>query len=161
MNEDGLKIISDTINRSIEEVLKTMSRAESSALKKGANVIKKNTKSAFRKTGIKDIQNEKYSDRLIDAIRTSKVRNGEITVHIMGSRSSTSGTYRTRFFEGGTKERFQKTYKGRPLDKPRKLGKIDAYNFFNTALISSDQEVQKAMDDQLKKYIERAWNNNG
>lgn len=161
MNEDGLKIISDTLNRSIEEVLKTMSRAESSALKRGANVIKKNTKSAFRKTGIKDVQNEKYSDRLIDAIRTSKVRNGEVTVHIMGSRNATSGTYRTRFFEGGTKERFQKTYRGLPLNKPRKLGKIDAYNFFNTALISSEQDAQKAMDDQLKKYIERAWNNNG
>ena len=50
-----------------------------------------------------------YKDKLIDAVRVSKVQStgDEVTtkVHIMGVRSSGSGTFRARFFEGGTKER--------------------------------------------------------
>ena len=52
---------------------------------------------------------QRYKDKLIDAVRVSKVEaNGnEVTtkVHIMGVRSSGSGTFRARFFEGGTNPR--------------------------------------------------------
>jgi hypothetical protein len=50
-----------------------------------------------------------FKDRLIDAVRVSKVEatGSELAtkVHIMGVRSSGSGTFRARFFEGGTKPR--------------------------------------------------------
>ena len=160
MDEAGIKIISDTLGRSIQDVLKVMSRAESSAIRKGANVIKKNTKSNLRTSGIKyNTPNEKYNDKLIDAVRSSKVKNGSVVVHIMGTQKNGSGTFRLRFFEGGTRERFQRTYNGQPLKKKRRLGHISAYNFFNSALSSSQSEVMDAMDAQLTKYIEKAWNN--
>lgn len=50
-----------------------------------------------------------YKDKLIDAVRVSKVEatGNEVTtkVHIMGVRSPGSGTFRARFFEGGTNPR--------------------------------------------------------
>lgn len=160
MDEAGIKVISDTLGRSIQEVLKVMSRAEQSALRKGANIIKKRTKQNLRSTGI-DINrpNDKYNDKLIDAVRSSKVRDGAIVTHVMGTTKTGSGTFRLRFFEGGTQERYAKTYNGKPLKKKHRLGKIKAYNFFNTALNSSQSEVMDAMDAQLTKYIEKAWNN--
>ena len=160
MNDAEIKIVSDTLGRSIQEVLKVMARAEQSALKKGANVIKKNTKKNLRSTGI-DINrpNDKYNDKLIDAVRSSKPKDGAVVAHIMGTQKTGSGTFRLRFFEGGTKERYAKTYNGKPLKKKRRLGKIKAYNFFNSAVDSSQSEIMDAMDAQLTKYIEKAWNN--
>ena len=160
MNEAGIKIISDTLNRSIQDVLKVMSRAEQSALRKGANVIKKNTKQNLRSTGIKVKKpSDKYTDRLIDGVRTSKVKDGSIVVHVMGTRKTGSGTFRLRFFEGGTRERYATTYKGHQLKKKRRLGHIKSYNFFNSSLNSSQSDIINAMDVQLTKYIEKAWNN--
>lgn len=159
MDEAGIKIISDTLNRSIQDVLKVMSRAEQSALRKGANVIKKNTKANLKTTGINIGRNPKYTDTLNDGVRTSKVKDGAIVAHIMGTQKTGSGTFRLRFFEGGTQERYAKTYKGRPLKKKHRLGAIKSYNFFNSALSSSQSEIMDAMDEQLTKYIEKAWKN--
>lgn len=159
MDKAELKIVSDTLNRSIQDVLKVMSRAEQSALRKGANVIKKNTKANLKTTGINIGHNPKYTDTLNDGVRTSKVKDGAVVVHVMGTQKTGSGTFRLRFFEGGTQERYAKTYKGRPLKKKHRLGSIKSYNFFNSALSSSQSEVMDAMDAQLTKYIEKAWNN--
>ena len=47
-----------------------------------------------------------FKDKLIDAVRVSKIKveGDEIktAVHVLGVRSSGSGTYRARFFENGT-----------------------------------------------------------
>lgn len=154
-----LRIIEDTTGRAINEVLKTMSRAESSALRKGANVMKKAVRDAARKTGVAMTKRSpKYEDCLIDAIRSSKVKDGSTTVHIMGTNAKDSGTFRTRFFEGGTKVRKQTKINGKPLAKPRDIGKIDAKPFFNPAISSSEAPAIAAMDAQLSKYIENAWN---
>ena len=160
MNNAEIKIVEDTLGRSIDEVTKVMSRAESSALRKGANVIKKNIRQAVKDSDFKSTtRNPKYNDRLIDAVRSGKVKDGSIVVHIMGTQQSGSGTYRLRFFEGGTKERIQKSIKGKPLKKERKLSSIKAYKFFSSGLNNSQSDVTKAMDEQLTKYIEKAWNN--
>lgn len=159
MNEAGLKILKDEIGDGIDAVSKVMARAEAAALRKGAQVLKKNIKSNLTSTGIRIGTNPLYIDKLSDGVMSSKVKEGSIIVHIMGTRKKGSGTYRLRFFEGGTKERYQKTWKGKKLKVPRRLGHIKAYGFFNSALSSSTDEVMKAMDEQLTKYIEKAWNN--
>lgn len=158
--EADIKIVTDTLNRSIEDVLKTMSRAENSALRKGASVIKKNVKSALRSTGLKvNNSNPRYNDRLIDAVRSSKPQDGAIKIHIMGTNSTGSGTYRLRFFES-SKVRYQKTYNGKPLKKLRKLGDLSKFNgFFERGVNTSQSELTSSMDAQLTKYIEKAWNN--
>lgn len=160
MNNAEIKIVADSVGKSIEEVLKVMSRAEKSALNRGAAVLKKNIKQELQGTDI-DLNkpNDKYNDKLIDAIRSSKVKDGSVVVHIMGTRKSGSGTFRLRFFEGGTKERFAKTYNGKPLKKKRALKRIEAHNFFSNALSTSESEIMDEMDKRLKKYIEKAWNN--
>ena len=159
MNETSLKILKDEIGDGIDAVSKVMARAESAALRKGAQVLKKNTKSNLTSTGIRIGINPLYIDKLSDGVMSSKVKEGSIIVHIMGTRKKGSGTFRLRFFEGGTKERYQKTWKGKKLKVPRRLGHIKAYGFFNSAVSSSTDEVMKAMDEQLTKYIQKAWNN--
>lgn len=155
-----IKIIEDTTGRSIKEVLKVMARAEASALRRAAGIIKKKAKTNAKSTKVAMTKrSDKYNDTLIDAIRQSKVRDGAIVVHTMGTRKSGSGTFRTRFFEGGTQIRYQKTQNGVTLQKPRKVGKITATPFFGPAVSTSDSELLKVMDEQLKKYIEKAWEN--
>lgn len=91
-----------------------------------------------------------YKDKLIDAVRVSKVQStgDEVTtkVHIMGVRSSGSGTFRARFFEGGTKERQSKSGK--------KLGKIEALNFFQKAE-NSMQNLTVSLDQVLTNLINK------
>ena len=91
-----------------------------------------------------------YKDKLIDAVRVSKVQStgDEVTtkVHIMGVRSSGSGTFRARFFEGGTKERTSKSGK--------KLGKIEALNFFQKAE-NSMSNLTVSLDQVLTNLINK------
>lgn len=160
MLKADIKVVEDSTGRAIKDVLKTMSRAESSALRRGATVMKRDIRNQAKSTGVAMMKrSEKYADRLIDAIRSSKVREGSVTVHIMGTRAKDSGTFRTRFFEGGTQERFQTTRNGKPLTKKKSIGKIDATPFFSRAVSSSDMTILSVMDEQLTKYIEKAWNN--
>ena len=160
MIKADIKVVEDSTGRAIKDVLKTMSRAESSALRRAANVMKKNIRDKAKGTGVAMMKrSEKYSDRLIDAIRSSKVRDGGITVHIMGTRKSGSGTFRTRFFEGGTQIRYQTSRNGKPLAKKKSIGRIKETPFFSRAISGSDQRILSVMDEQLTKYIEKAWNN--
>lgn len=129
--------------------------AKQFALKKSANVVKDATISSFKKTGIHYGPNPLYSDTLIDGIRTSRVFADTIKVHIMGTRSKKSGTFRLRFFENGTKDRYQTTYKGHPLKKKRKIGHIGAYNFFETAKSSSISDAEQKFTEMFDKYIEK------
>ena len=156
MSKTGIEIIQDTFSKSVEEVLKVMPNAEKSALNKGATVIKNAAKKNFSALGLKKSSKTKYSDRLIDAIRSSKPNDGQVIVHTMGTRKSSSGTFRTRFFEAGTKERFYKTKSG----KKKSVGRIKKFNyFFTTAVAQTQNDVVKKMDEAITKYIEKAWGN--
>ena len=105
--------------------------------------LRKELPSATRSKG-------KYSDTLISAIRTSVKEGNEgmdAKVHIMGSRSKTSGTFRTRFFEGGTVER--KTKKG------YSRGKIKPLYFFQNAIGATKNKVESTLDSELSKTIQK------
>ena len=84
------------------------------ALTKAGNTIRKTAKQNFKsKLPAATKRSDKYKDRLIDAIRFSKMKNtglGELnlTVHTMGSNKKGSGTFRARFFEKGTQDRYTK-----------------------------------------------------
>ena len=120
------------------------------ALRKAANVLRADARSKFRKElPSASRKSRKYSDSLIKAIMTS-VREGDegidAKVHIMGSRSKTSGTFRTRFFEGGTEVRQTK--------KGYNRGKIKPLNFFQSAVDSTRNKVQSTLDSELSKTIQ-------
>jgi len=134
-------------------------KAKSAGLRRAAKVVKDETISEFKKTKIKYDPNPKYKDTLIEGIRTSGVIDGDtIKVHVMGTSSPGSGTFRLRFFELGTKERYTNTYKGHALKKPRRLGKIKPKRFFETAIGTSEAKASQAFTEAFDKYIER--NNN-
>lgn len=107
-------------------------------------------------------RNPLYSDRLVDAvkIRAKNDRDAESGViigkiHVMGSQKKGSGTFRTRFFEGGTKDRYQKTYKGRPLKKKRYIGKLDAKYFFRSGQSGVQDTVSSEISNALIETIQR------
>lgn len=159
MTKSAFEIIDNGLEMSLKQVLKISERAEKSALKAGANVMKKSVKDKLIATGVKVMQrNPKYNDRLIDAVRVTKPRNGMIKVHILGTRKSKSGTYRLRFFES-PKNRYNKKRHGTPLRTPRDVGSLSKYNgFFAAGVNASIPEVERKMDEAIAKYIEKAWN---
>lgn len=145
---------------------KEMDKAVKAALKRGAAEIKKETLSNA-KSGIKTHNNPhyydgkriEYNDDITDAVRVGKIEDNydsdslSIKVHVMGTRSTNSGTYRFRFLEGGTKNRQAKTYKGKPLKKERNLGSITPRRWFAQANSTVN------LDNIYLEAIERAINN--
>ena len=121
------------------------------ALRKAANVLRTDARKKLRKELPSATRSKgKYSDTLISAIRTSVKEGNEgmdAKVHIMGSRSKTSGTFRTRFFEGGTVER--KTKKG------YSRGKIKPLYFFQNAIGATKNKVESTLDSELSKTIQK------
>lgn len=126
------------------------------ALRKAANVVKKDARARLRQAlPNASKKNPKYSDTLLDAIRVSVWEDGNgaySKVHTMGSRKSTSGTFRARFFEGGTVVRQTKEGKNR--------GALSQLNFFGSALNSTKGEVESTIDRELTKAIQEIANRN-
>ena len=121
------------------------------ALRKAANVLRADARKRLRKDLPSSTTNSgKYSDTLVQGIMTSVTEGNEgmdAKVHIMGTRKQTSGTFRTRFFEGGTKVR--KTKKG------YNRGKIKALYFFKDAVSATKDKVQSTLDKELSKTIQK------
>ena len=139
------------------------------ALSSGANTLKKEAKKSL-KTLLPNStkRSDKYKDKLIDAIRSSKIQDkglAEMTVkvHTMGTKKSGSGTFRTRFFEGGTKERTQKprvVSKGRKYTHSRKVGKIKALHFFSDSVSNSkiaETDITKVLEEQIQKINNKKY----
>lgn len=65
----------------------------------------------------------------------------------MGKRSKSSGTFRTRFFEG-VRDTIRKTKKG------YNRGKLKHLNFFGNAIDTTKSKVQDTIDTELSKSIQ-------
>lgn len=147
-------------------ILKSISWMESEApkyfkraLTRGAIVLKDKTRQNLQSVlPASSNHNPKYNDTLQDAIRNSKVSIDQVTVHILGTRDSGSGTYRTRFFEGGTKSgtRYQKTRNGKRLKNKKFVGRLGALGFFSSAISSSGGEVMNAMQQAINEMMDEA-----
>lgn len=123
-------------------------------LRKAANEVKKEAKSRLRQAMPNASKNNpKYNDTLLDAVKVSvwEDNNGAYSkVHTMGSRKKSSGTFRTRFFEGGTVVR--KTGKG------QSRGSLKALYFFGGATSATKQKVDSTIDIELSKVIQNIAN---
>lgn len=80
------------------------------------------------------------------------------TVQIYGNTTTNDGTWRLRFFEGGTKDRYQKIRSkpenGRKRGKvvaKKYLGKIQPTWFFKDAI----EQVQSQVDSSVVEYINK------
>jgi HK97 gp10 family phage protein len=135
-----------------------MTKAIKRALNKAAVILKDLTKNNFLASGINSHSPEsKYNDSLEDGVRMIKARGNYdedfySTVHIMGTRASDSGTFRLRFFEKGTQDRFQQSIHGKPLQKPRYIGRIKPYWFFKNA----NQQIESQIDNIYLAEIDKA-----
>lgn len=129
---------------------KEFRRVEKKAMRRGASVIKRQTISNFKKELPAATQpSEKYSDRLIDAIRSTVFEEGNevfFKVHILGSRKKDSGTFRARFFEKGTKERDGDGHY---------RGSIKATNFFGDAVSQTSSKAYNAINQTFTNEVQK------
>lgn len=110
--------------------------------------------------------NPKYSDTMYDAIRMKVYQEDDFRwyfkVHILGTRKKTSGTFRLRFFEGGTaprKTRYEYTDKlGRTYPAGQNRGSLRGTNFFATAITTAESDVVVAIEENLAKEIQKIVN---
>ena len=139
---------------------KEMTRAIKRAINKAASQLKATTLSDLHATGINIGHNPKYSDTLDDGVRMLKARGNYdediySIVHILGSRATGSGTYRLRFFEGGTKDRYQTKVNGIQLKKPRYIGAIKPYRFFQSANHTIESQLDRIYMEEIEKTIDK------
>lgn len=135
------------------------------ALNKAGGTIKKEVKKQFKTVlPAATKRNPNYNDRLIDAVRSSKVKEKGLAelilkIHVMGNHKKGSGTFRARFFEGGTQERFIKpgyTDKlGRKYTKKRSIGRIHPPLYFFRDSMSSINPAAMNMRNYLEAEINK------
>jgi hypothetical protein len=151
--------ITGDLNHGINWLQENGKRYFQSALYRAANIIKtqaiSNLSSSLPASGN---HNPKYNDTLQDAIRFTHTEGDEIIVHTMGTRESGSGTYRTRFFELGSKadQRYQKSFKGVPLKKKRYVGKLPSLKFFSSAVASEASKAIQSMEQVIDGMVTNA-----
>jgi hypothetical protein len=96
-------------------------------------------------------------DTMLDSIRRSIHKKGtdslEGTVHVLGVRERKSGTYVTRFFEGGTVVRKSATFKNR--------GQIGKKNFFADAVKSVNPNIDSLLLRSVENTINKLNSQNG
>lgn len=134
------------------------------SLNKAAGIVKKEVKKQFKtELPAATLKNPNYIDRLIDAVRSSKVKEkglGELLlkIHIMGTRKKGSRTYQARFFEGGTKMRELKPgikdSLGRTYKKSRSIGRIKPLYFFRdsmSSINSASMNINNYLEQEINK----------
>lgn len=157
---DNIKVsIKGTLIGKFEKVVKELPFAEKRALISAAYFLRDKIKQQLTSSLPKaTVHNPKYNDTLADAVMFSKIDGASLTVHAMGTRRSGSGTYRTRFFENDTRDRYQKTWNGQKLKKKRFLGHITGTHFFATAVEANRSETEQKIIDVLEKYVQQTIN---
>lgn len=146
------------VSRVIDELSPdNLARMQRKSLRSGAKVLYDSTKKSLKaKLPAATRRNPKFFDTLEDAVRMNvgyDSTDGEyyFTVHILGTRTKGSGTYRARFFETGTVER--RTAKG------YNRGRIEPINFFGSAINADGNKSLQVVNDVMVKEIERAIEN--
>ena len=114
-----------------------------------AFAIRDNMRAEFKKDGSKYKYHTAKFDRMSEGINVGKMRNGTVVIHAMGNREN-DGTWKTRFFVGGTKIRKQRKENGQRLEHP-----------YTKGYLSSLDSVEKGMQDAqqiLNTYVQHVIN---
>lgn len=150
--------MSGTLLGPLEKMREELPRAEKRALYHAAYFLRDKIRQSLISSIPKaDSHNPKYSDTLIDAIGFTKVDGASLNINAMGNRRKNSGTFRTRFFENDTKDRYQKTYKGIKLKKKRFLGHITGTHFFANSVSQNESQAVSLMRDVLTEFIRECY----
>lgn len=162
MSHTGLEC---DVEKTFEKFADLATNQMTAAIKKAINVaaatLKDITKSNLLSSGIVMHSNDsKFNDSLEDGVMMRKAKGNYdedfySVVHIMGSRATGSGTYRLRFFEKGTKDRYQQKVDGKPLSKPRYVGQIKPRWFFKTANDTIEPQLTDIYIKEIDKAVEK------
>lgn len=156
---DGISFkISGSLLGPLEQMKEELPRAEKRALYRAAYFLRDRIKQSLESSLPKAAQhNPKYNDTMLDAVLFTRPDGSSINVNAMGNRKKGSGTYRTRFFENDTKDRYQKTYKGQKLKKKRFLGHITGTHFFSNTVDNSKDYIVSIMRDVISEYVRECY----
>ena len=159
---DGITLsIRGSFKGNFDEIAKEMPNIEKRALYKAAYFLRDKIQQSLISAVPKATQkNPKYTDTLVDAVGFSRVDGASTTINAMGTRKTGSGTYRTRFFEEGTRERFHKKRNGIKLKKKKSVGRIKPTKFFASAVQANRNTAVKLMEDVLTEYVDTAFKKN-
>ena len=171
MKTNGLECnIEEVFNKFCDLSSSEMTKAVRRAINKGAKTLQEETKTKLS-SKIKTRNNPhwydgkrvEFNDKIDDGVRRTKVyENGnddlEAKVHILGVRSSGSGTYRLRFLEKGTTDRYQKSKKNVKFNKPKYTGRIAGRYFFREAQQSVLPRLSNIYMAEIQKTIEKINN---
>ena len=168
MNNTKIEIDAKNLEEIINQLSgKEMSKAQKRALSRAGRLLFKQTKQNVASMVPKSkTPNPKYSDTLYDGVRIGVQQDSDfrwiVKVHVLGSRGKTSGTFRLRFFEGGTVPRKTKnayTDKlGRTYPAGQNRGQLRAINFFSSAVSAKQSEVIDAIETNLLEEIQKIIN---
>lgn len=146
-NIENLSLLSE-FSEKIDLDIEDLRGAYKHALAEAAAKLKKETQTNMISRIPRANVRQRYDDTLADAVRISiNLKDNPIKaiVHILGTRSRGSGTFRTRFFEGGTRER---------ITKKGSRGRIEPKSFFADAInnlrASLESMIESALSDRLK-----------
>lgn len=156
---DGITFkISGTLRGPLDEMKEKIPQAEKRALYRAAYFLRDKIRQSLTTNISKATQkNPKYNDTLVDAVGFTPVDGASLTVNAMGTRKTGSGTYRTRFFEEGTRDRYQKTHNGVKLKKKKYIGKIQPTHFFKSAVEANKSAAVKLMEDVISEYVQKIY----
>lgn len=169
MSKANVEIDLTELEKTIDRLSgKDMVKAQKRALSRAGRLLYRQTqKNVSSLVPNAKTPSNKYSDTLYDGVRMSVKQDADfrwlLKVHILGSRSKSSGTFRLRFFEGGTVPRKTKNAYtdslGRTYPAGQNRGQLKAHNFFSTAISSKQSEVIDAIQQNLLEEIEKISNN--
>ena len=151
--------ITGNLRGPLDEMREQLPRAEKRALYRAAYFLRDKIRQSLTSSLPKATnRNPKYSDTLIDAVGFTKVDGASLNINAMGNRKKTSGTYRTRFFENDTRDRYQKSYKGQKLKKKRFLGHITGTHFFRNAVEANQPAAIELMRGVISEFVQEIYN---
>lgn len=140
--------VRDTLDNFTGELRDKLDKAARAGVIAAINTIRDKVKSSVSSADFNTSSSKQFGVPLIEGVRTYMEQGYPIGVtHILGNTKSNDGTWRLRFFEGGTKERVQKT-------TGRKTGSISARWFFNDSTSNADEIAQRLINDRIAKAIE-------
>jgi len=140
--------VKDELDKYVGSIRDGLDGAARAGVIAAINEIRDKVKSGVSSSGFNSNSSKQFGVPLIEGVRTYMEGNYPIGVtHILGDTKHNDGTWRLRFFEGGTKPRTQKTY-------DRFTGSIAANWFFKNAIVNADAEAQKLIDDRIQKAID-------
>lgn len=165
----GMKIAVDWLNEPFEEMIKNLGPIQTKALNTAAFIIKDKIKETFvtkmpaagRPFKVPATSKNGYKidkpDMLVEAVRQASASDIHTKVYV-GKGDSGSPLFIARMYNKGSRDRYQKTYRGQKLKKPRYLGRITGVDYWDPGIIAGQQEATDAVERILEKYTEEYIN---